>query len=156
MDLAIDHDQLRIAQRAAATATRPQEHLGDALATALGPLLDRLGAHLVERRSSRPDDVTVALPGGPVLYVRLQPASVGTGPAADLTDGLSRLIRSIETELGAPLRDLPTRDKQHAVRLLHERGAFTIRRSADTVAEALGVTRFTVYKYLNRSGPSSA
>ena len=155
MDLAIDHDQSRIARREVGGATRPHDPVRDALATALGPLLDRLGAHLVERSSSRPDDVTVALPGGPVLYVRLQPASADTEPAADLTDGLGQLIRSIETELGAPLRDLPTRDKQRAVRLLHERGAFTIRRSADTVAEALGVTRFTVYKYLNRPGPSA-
>jgi predicted transcriptional regulator YheO len=36
------------------------------------------------------------------------------------------------------------------VRLLEERGAFTYRKSAETVAEALNVTRFTVYNYLNR------
>lgn len=155
MDQAIDHDQSGITRRAVGGATRPHEPPQDAVATALGPLLDRLGAHLVELGSSRPDDIAVALPCGPVLYVRLQPASAGTEPAADLTDGLGQLIRSIETELGAPLRDLPTRDKQRAVRLLHERGAFTIRRSADTLAQALGVTRFTVYKYLNRSGPSA-
>ena len=37
-----------------------------------------------------------------------------------------------------------------AVRLLEERGAFAFRKSAELVAEALGVSRFTVYNYLNR------
>ena len=36
-------------------------------------------------------------------------------------------------------------------RLLEERGAFEGRKSLPAVAEALGVTRFTVYNYLNRS-----
>jgi predicted transcriptional regulator YheO len=35
--------------------------------------------------------------------------------------------------------------------MLEERGAFAYRKSAETVAEALGVTRFTVYNYLNRT-----
>ena len=70
--------------------------------------------------------------------------------AADLSDGLARLIADVERELGAPLAGLPRAGKQQAVRLLEERGAFEMRRSAETVAEALGVTRFTVYNYLNR------
>ena len=44
----------------------------------------------------------------------------------------------------------PEKQKQRAVRLLEERGAFSYRKSAEVVAEALGVTRFTVYNYLNR------
>jgi uncharacterized protein YqgV (UPF0045/DUF77 family) len=70
--------------------------------------------------------------------------------ATDLTDGLSRLIADVERELGGSLDTLPRAEKQHAVRLLEERGAFEMRRSAETVAEALGLTRFTVYNYLNR------
>ena len=71
--------------------------------------------------------------------------------AADLSDGLARLIADVERELGSPLAELPRAGKQRAVRLLEERGAFEMRRSAETVAEALGVTRFTVYNYLNRN-----
>ena len=66
----------------------------------------------------------------------------------DFTDGLSRLIADVERELGGSLATLPRAEKQHAVRLLEERGAFEMRRSAETVAEALGLTRFTVYNYL--------
>ncbi|HEY6931952.1 MAG TPA: helix-turn-helix domain-containing protein [Marmoricola sp.] len=64
--------------------------------------------------------------------------------------GLDRLLADVATELGRPLDQLPRAEKQRAVRLLEERGAFEYRRSAETVAEALGVTRFTVYNYLNR------
>ena len=71
-------------------------------------------------------------------------------PATDLSDGLARLIAAVEAELGSPLADLPRAGKQQAVRLLEERGAFEMRRSAETVAEAMGLTRFTVYNYLNR------
>ena len=70
--------------------------------------------------------------------------------ATDLTGGLSRLIGDVERELGGDLSGLPREEKQHAVRLLEERGAFEMRRSAETVAQALGLSRFTVYNYLNR------
>ena len=33
--------------------------------------------------------------------------------------------------------------------LLDERGAFQLRKSVEEVADALGVSRFTVYNYLN-------
>ncbi|HAZ33053.1 MAG TPA: transcriptional regulator, partial [Acidimicrobiaceae bacterium] len=40
-------------------------------------------------------------------------------------------------------------DKQRAVRLLDERGAFTLRRAVEDLADAMGVSRITVYNYLN-------
>jgi predicted transcriptional regulator YheO len=36
--------------------------------------------------------------------------------------------------------------------LLDDRGAFQLRRSVEEVADALGVSRFTVYNYLNAEG----
>ena len=36
-----------------------------------------------------------------------------------------------------------------AVRLLDERGAFILRRAVEEVADAMGVSRITVYNYLN-------
>jgi predicted transcriptional regulator YheO len=35
------------------------------------------------------------------------------------------------------------------VKLLNDRGAFSLRRSVEDVADALGVSRITVYNYLN-------
>lgn len=78
------------------------------------------------------------------------PGAVRTAAGTDLSDGLARLIAEVEGELGGPLAGLSRPEKQHAVRLLEERGAFEMRRSAETVAEAMGLTRFTVYNYLNR------
>ncbi len=79
------------------------------------------------------------------------------GPG-DLRNGLANLIAQIEAELGGALADLSRVDKQRAVRLLDERGAFAIRNAVDEVADAMGVSRVTVYNYLNttRSSPPPA
>ncbi|MEV6608409.1 helix-turn-helix domain-containing protein [Kutzneria sp. NPDC051319] len=82
-------------------------------------------------------------------------ASAQSGDAADDqpvgVGALDRVLAEVEAEFGGPLSSLSRADKQRAVRLLEERGAFEMRKSVPTVAEALGVTRFTVYNYLNRS-----
>ena len=49
-----------------------------------------------------------------------------------------------------PISELDRKAKQEAVRLLEARGAFSVRHGVETVAGALGVSRFTVYNYLNR------
>jgi len=153
----------------AAAGPRPAE-VGERLATALGPLLDRVGGRIVGPAEAGPDDVAILWDGEPAVFVRLGPqiqsqgasaatsaatnAATNAGPSADLSDGLARLIADVEAELGGRLSSLGRPEKQRAVRLLEERGAFEMRRSAETVAEALGVTRFTVYNYLNRGrGP---
>ena len=64
--------------------------------------------------------------------------------------GLDAHRADVADALGGDLRTLDRPAKQRAVRVLEERGAFEFRKSAEIVAEALGVTRFTVYNYLNR------
>jgi predicted transcriptional regulator YheO len=59
------------------------------------------------------------------------------------------LIAQVERELGADLQALSRSDKQVAVRMLDQRGAFTLRRAVEDVADAMGVSRITVYNYLN-------
>jgi predicted transcriptional regulator YheO len=77
-------------------------------------------------------------------------ATRGPGAGEASRRRMEGLLAAVADELGTPLRDLPRADKQRAVRLLEERGAFDFRRSPEIIAEALGVTRFTVYNYLNR------
>ena len=135
----------------------------DEVVRAIEPLLSRIGARVVAPEDVAADDVAITWPAGPTVHVRLprsrqapaERAARATG-TADLSDGLARLIGDVERELGGALATLPRAGKQRAVRLLEERGAFEMRRSAETVAEALGVTRFTVYNYLNRSASTSA
>lgn len=111
------------------------------LETALEPLLHRVGA-VVVADDPQPGDIPITLQDT-TIHVRVR-------DERDLSDGLARLIRTVEHELGGQLSELPRARKQHAVRLLEERGAFEMRHSAETVAEAMGMSRFTIYNYLNR------
>ena len=56
----------------------------------------------------------------------------------------------MERRHGMPLAALDRKAKQSVVRTLEARGAFSVRHGVETVASALGVSRFTVYNYLNR------
>ena len=140
----------RAAERHAGRGVAGPQGQAVALEAALRPLVERLGAEFV-RGNARPGDVPVEWEGQVAFHVRLAAEHAPPEPVApDLSDGLSRLIAGVEQELGGPLAELSRSEKQHAVRLLEERGAFELRRAAETVAEALGLTRFTVYNYLNR------
>ena len=84
-------------------------------------------------------------------------SSPGTGYSTErrqptpitLHGALERLIDAVETELGDSLPMLSQEGKQRAIRLLDERGAFILRRAVEDVADAMGVSRITVYNYLN-------
>jgi hypothetical protein len=106
---------------------------------ALEPVADALGATVVPASRVSSGDVPLQWEGELVGGLRL-PGVHGT---------LDRMIASVEAQLGAPLAELSREDKQHAVRLLDERGAFQLRKAVEEVADALSVSRFTVYNYLN-------
>lgn len=91
-----------------------------------------------------------ALDGGATRLTLQVRRADGPATPVELNTALDRLIADVERELGGKLAGLDRAGKQRAVRLFKERGAFTLRKSVATVAEALGVTRFTVYNYLNR------
>ena len=112
------------------------------LASAIEPLLERVGATALPADRWEPGDVLLHWKGEPAVAVRL--------PGEELTSALDRMIASVESELGGKLAELPRPDKQRAVRLLEERGAFELRKAVESVAAALGVSRFTVYNYLHR------
>ena len=98
-----------------------------------------MGGEFVDPETREPSDIPIMWGGEVVAAVRL--------PA--LHGALDRLIESVERELGAPLPTLSREDKQRAIRLLDERGAFILRRAVEDVADAMGVSRITVYNYLN-------
>lgn len=135
----------------------PPEHAVAALeaarAAGLEPEFGPLGTSVTGDRdallAALADVVGAALDHGAeavTLQVRLE----GRTPTAPAATGLDALLAEVAQELGGALRDLPRAGKQQAVRTLEERGAFEFRKSAEIVAEALGVSRFTVYNYLNR------
>lgn len=122
---------------------------------AVRPLVERIGASLVDPAEIAADDVPLVWSGALVAGVRFivrrthdpdRPAGVGD----DASRGLALILDDVQGEFGTPLTDLLRPEKQRAVRRLEESGAFAYRRSVETVAAALGVSRFTIYNYLNR------
>ncbi len=76
-------------------------------------------------------------------------AMIGSTRPEDLHGAVDRIIGAVETRMGGKLGGLPREKKQAAVRVLDEQGVFLIRKSVETVAEAMGVSRITIYNYLN-------
>ncbi|MEU2431597.1 MULTISPECIES: helix-turn-helix domain-containing protein [unclassified Streptomyces] len=117
--------------------TGPVDH---PLVTAVKPLVDAMGAQILLPEQARPDDVVLTWEGEDVLAVRLP----------QLSDSLDHILAAMERGYGMPLSELDRKVKQSVVRTLEARGAFSVRHGVETVASALGVSRFTVYNYLNR------
>ncbi|WP_030564876.1 helix-turn-helix domain-containing protein [Streptomyces aureocirculatus] len=109
-------------------------------AAAVKPLVDAMGGEMVEPDQAGPDDVVLTWEGEDVLAVRLP----------QLADSLDHILLALERQRGKPLAELDRKAKQEVVRILEARGAFSVRHGVETVAGALGVSRFTVYNYLNR------
>ena len=68
-----------------------------------------------------------------------------------MNGALTRLLSAVEVEMDLKVEDMDRIQKQQAVALLNEWGVFNLRKSVESVAEALEVSRFTVYNYLERS-----
>ncbi|MEU6534586.1 helix-turn-helix domain-containing protein [Streptomyces sp. NPDC047000] len=113
---------------------------GEAFLAAVRPLVDAVGGELLPPGQARPEDIVLSWAGDEVVAVRLP----------QLADSLDHLLAALERQAGRPLADLDRKAKQEVVRTLEARGAFTVRHGVETVAGALGVSRFTVYNYLNR------
>ncbi|MFF0189709.1 helix-turn-helix domain-containing protein [Streptomyces sp. NPDC005244] len=112
----------------------------DPFVTAVKPLVDAMGGEILPPEQAGADDVVLSWEGADVVAVRLP----------QLADSLDHILAALERKQGKPLADLDRRAKQEVVRILEARGAFSVRHGVETVAGALGVSRFTVYNYLNR------
>ena len=86
------------------------------------------------------------------IHVGVDSDSLSVGP---LHDALKSMIRAAERDIGTRVEDWTRADKQRVVRLLDEQGAFLLRGAVDDMARIMGVSRITIYNYLNaidRSG----
>ncbi|GAA2627533.1 helix-turn-helix domain-containing protein [Streptomyces axinellae] len=117
---------------------------GHPFVVAVKPLVDAMGGEMVPPQQASGDDVVLAWEGENVIAVRLP----------HLSDSLGHILAELERRHGVPLAELDRKAKQSVVRTLEARGAFSVRHGVETVAGALGVSRFTVYNYLNRAGGS--
>lgn len=97
------------------------------------------------------DLVRAALENG-AARVSVQTVTPDADPAlhvGDLRDALDHMIEQVEADAGMRLADMSREDKQAAVRTLDEQGAFQLRKAIEAVADAMGVSRITIYNYLN-------
>ncbi|MEU4010057.1 helix-turn-helix domain-containing protein [Streptomyces pseudogriseolus] len=111
-----------------------------AFIAAVKPLVDAMGGEMIPPDEAGPDDVVLTWEGAAAVAVRLP----------QLADSLDHILAALERRRGMPLAELDRKAKQEIVRSLEARGAFAVRHGVETVASALGVSRFTVYNYLNR------
>ncbi|MEV0603148.1 helix-turn-helix domain-containing protein [Streptomyces sp. NPDC050315] len=123
--------------------TEPADH---PFVQAVKPLVDAMGGEMVAPDLAQGDDVILTWEGEDRVAVRLP----------HLSDSLDHLLADLERRHGRPLAELDRRTKQSVVRILETRGAFSVRHGVETVAGALGVSRFTVYNYLNRENGAKA
>lgn len=105
----------------------------------LRPVAAAVGGKLLPPSERTPGDIPLDFDGETVGVLRL----------GGLDGALGRLIGSVERELGDSLPELSRTGKQAAVRLLNERGAFLLRKGVEDVAAAMGVSRITIYNYIN-------
>jgi len=121
--------------------------------------LEALTASLVSSPHATTGPVAVPqAPGRPVAVP--SPAAAPAAPAASvarepLQGSIGDLTRAMldgaVAAIGVPVARM---SKSHKVEVVHEldkRGFFLIREAADTAGAALGVSRFTIYNYLNEA-----
>jgi len=96
----------------------------------------------VPARSSRPGDYPIVWDGEELGFVR----------GSELHGALDRLVHGVERESGARLAEMDRTQKQAAVRQLDEQGAFLLRGAVEDLATTMGISRVTLYSYLNAIG----
>jgi predicted transcriptional regulator YheO len=66
----------------------------------------------------------------------------------DIRDVVAAMIARALAEVAKSVASMSRDEKMDVVRRLEERGAFLVKRSAEQVAEALDLSRFTIFSYL--------
>ena len=103
----------------------------------VAPIVQFLGGTLVA--DAGPGDLPIERDDRVIAYVR----------NSELHGALDRMVQTIEREAGASFDEMDRAQKQRAVRSLDEQGAFLLRGAVDQVAKSMGVSRVTLYSYLN-------
>lgn len=109
------------------------------LFVALRPVLEAVGADAIPTHVMSGDDVPVEWEGEVIGGVRMR----------SLEDAVPRMVEQIARDMNREVNDLSRDEKQQVVRTLNERGALLLRGAVDEVADLLGVSRITIYNYLN-------
>ena len=104
---------------------------------AVHPIVEFLGGTLSIEAGV--GDLPIERDGRQIAYVR----------GSELHGALDRTLEAVERDVGAELSEMSREQKQVAVRTLDEQGVFLLRGAVDQVARSMGVSRVTLYSYLN-------
>lgn len=104
---------------------------------AVQPIVEFLGGNLVAEGGN--GELPIERNGTVIAHVR----------NSELHGALERMIEAVERDAGADLGAMDRSQKQVAVRTLDDQGAFLLRGAVDRIARAMGVSRVTLYSYLN-------
>ena len=69
----------------------------------------------------------------------------------NINDVLEELIQQSVALVGKPAALMNKEDKIKAIRFLNENGAFLVTRSGEKVAKYFGISKYTLYSYLDKS-----
>jgi len=115
------------------------------IAVELGPFASTAIGDLSQITDAISEAMQRAITAG-ATSMRVQLAHRLTGQ--NIHRALPEMLANLEQEHG-PLDQWDRTTKQAAVRQLSKRGAFLLRGAIDDVATAMGVSRITIYNYLN-------
>ncbi|MEE8375319.1 MAG: helix-turn-helix domain-containing protein [Acidimicrobiia bacterium] len=125
------------------TVTNPvaisESAFGHPVFDALRPVLEVVGADPIPPELLSKTDMPIEWEGEVIGGIRLR----------SLEGAVPRMVHQIAGEIGGDLSTLSREEKQQVVRMLNERGAFLIRGAVEEVADLMGVSRITIYNYLN-------
>lgn len=122
---------------------------GHDLSVDLGPFASSASGDLDAMAGAIADMIRAAMRNG-ASSVQLRVAeNVEEIPVPSLHDALDDIVRMAEREIGTAPSQWDRAEKQRVVRMLHDRGAFLLRGAVDDIAEIMGVSRITIYNYLN-------
>ena len=62
---------------------------------------------------------------------------------------LDEIFNACMSHMGMPINEMKKNDRLHLVKMLYDRNAFNFQKSVVFVSEKLGVSRTTIYKYIN-------
>ena len=80
-----------------------------------------------------------------------EPQPAEPGKIVNINDVLEELIQQSVALVGKPAALMNKEDKIRAIRFLNENGAFLVTRSGDKVAKYFGISKYTLYSYLDKS-----
>lgn len=86
-----------------------------------------------------------------LMAVDEPPSPMSESFAEDVEETVRIMVAELTAEFGKPLNDLNRTERIRLIGRLDQKGAFQMKRAVPLVAAQLGVSRFTVYTYLQEA-----